>query len=311
MYDRLRPTVESFADGMLLLLGGNSDLADFLPPRVEVTVSSFPGVDMEAMPYADASWDYIITDQVLRGVGRQRPLGALSAFALSSLIILLPSCERQRSRPANTSKVTGDRQEAQSSHSPEAGSQDVDPLRAEEIDYAIRLAESDAHKFGIRLAESIASFRGSDSQLSDKLSSILVPLAEKVGTDELIEVLEVGTAGETKELSYQFVLSYLSNTNLGKLADMVEKVPPSRNRQKGYLLLYRKTANTPESMTSSLESFHRLEEPEDIEGALQGLFSAKWEMINAGVVSQEDIDELISAKLTDKDKTARKRLLGQ
>jgi SAM-dependent methyltransferase len=70
MYARLRPTVEAFAPGRLLLLGGASELTHFLPKEVFVEETDFPVVDMERTSYGDESWDYIISDQALEHIRR-------------------------------------------------------------------------------------------------------------------------------------------------------------------------------------------------------------------------------------------------
>lgn len=46
----------------------NPVLLDMLPNQLEVLAPTYPGVDMQAMPYADNTFDFVLTDQVLEHV---------------------------------------------------------------------------------------------------------------------------------------------------------------------------------------------------------------------------------------------------
>lgn len=68
MYVRLKSLVETFTKGDALLLGGPSQITNYLSKDIKVTVTDYPKVDMECTGYENETWDYIITDQCLEHV---------------------------------------------------------------------------------------------------------------------------------------------------------------------------------------------------------------------------------------------------
>ena len=68
MYERLKPLVETYQEGNALLLGGPSQITNYLSKDIKITVTNYPEVDMECTGYDNETWDYVITDQCLEHV---------------------------------------------------------------------------------------------------------------------------------------------------------------------------------------------------------------------------------------------------